>query len=288
MRYTHFPGCSLESTGIGHNMSLRAVCQALGIEIEELEDWNCCGSPAYFDIDEMASLCLAGRNLALAEKHGSELVASCSACYLNLRKANQDITHEPGIRRRINAALSTGGLKYDGNVRVRHLTEVLLNDAMLKAISSKVTRPLSGLRVAAYYGCYLARPDAGLPDKGLVGPLERLLTILGAIPTSFPLMNACCGGTLIASEEKIALSLMNKLFRSATDHGARLMVAACPLCHLNMDAFQSKSNQLYGTAYHLPVLFFTQLIGFALGIDRETLGINRNIVSADAVLAAFC
>ncbi len=287
MRYTHFPGCSLESTGVGYATSVRAVCDDLGLEMKDLSDWNCCGSTAYFSIDELVSLCLSGRNLALAEAQGDELVASCSACYVNLRKTNRYLSQYPEMKRNVDIALATGGMKYGGKVRVRHLAEVLLLDVGLDAIADRVQRPLRRLKVATYYGCCLVRPDAGFDHPEFPQSLARLTEALGADPIKFPLMSRCCGGSLILTEERIALGLMNKLLKSATQAGAQIMITACPLCHLNLDAYQSKVNGQFSTAHRMPVLFFTQLIGLALGIDPEALGIDKNIVPATELLAAY-
>jgi heterodisulfide reductase subunit B2 len=287
MKYSYYPGCSLESTGISYDMSTREVCKALGIELEELEDWNCCGSTAYFAIDELLCLCFSGRNLALAEQQGGDLVAPCSACYTVLRKTNRYLNDYPDVKSKVDEALAAGGMKYSGKTRVRHLAEVLLTDVGLKAISEKVQRNLHGLKVATYYGCQLVRPEVGFDHPEFPQSLQSLVEALGGEATKFPLMSRCCGGALILSEESVALGVMNKLLRSATDGGAQVMIAACPLCHLNLDAFQGKVNSKYGTSYHLPVLYFTQLVGLALGIEPKALGIEKNIIPATELLAAY-
>jgi heterodisulfide reductase subunit B len=287
VKYTHFPGCSLEATVTGYGTSFSAVLQALDIEVEELPDWNCCGSPEYFAIDEVASLCLAGRNLALAEQRGLDLVASCTACYAHLDKTNRYIRGMPAVKDKVDEALRAGGLEYQGTVRVRHLTEILLDSACLEIISSRVKRPLNGLLVATYYGCSLIRSDADIGVSGLVHSLDQLITNLGATPVPFPLMNRCCGGMLFGGEEDIALSMLNKLLLSIVDCQAQIIVCICPLCHLNLDAYQSRANRLFSTGYQIPALFVTQLIGVALGLDANSLGIDRNIISPRSILAPY-
>lgn len=287
MKYTYYPGCSLESTGISYDQSTREVCRVLGLDLEDLKDWNCCGSTAYFAIDELLSLCFSGRNLALAEEQGGDLVAPCSACYTVLHKTDRYIKDYPDIKAKVSEALAAGGLKYDGGVKVRHLAEVLLNDVGLEVIASKVQRNLHGLKVATYYGCQLVRPELDFDHPEFPQSLGSLVEALGGEAVKFPLMSRCCGGALIMSEEQIALGLINKLLRSATDNAAQVMITACPLCHLNLDAYQGKINAKFGTKYNLPVLYFTQLIGLALGIDPKALGLNKNIIPATELLAAY-
>ncbi len=288
MKYTYYPGCSLESTGIAYDLSTREVCRALGIELEELEDWNCCGSTAYFAVDELLSLCFSGRNLALCEKQGTgDLVAPCSACYTVLRKTDRYVKEYPEVKAKFDAALAAGGLEYKGSVKVRHLAEVLLNDVGLATIESKVKRNLKGLKVATYYGCQLVRPELDFDHPEFPQSLGSLVEALGGEAVKFPLMSRCCGGSLIMSEERIALGLMDKLFRSALEGGAQVMITACPLCHLNLDSYQGKVNSAYNRNYNLPVIYFTQLLGLALGIEPQALGLNKNIVPATELLAAY-
>ncbi len=288
MKYTYYPGCSLESTGVSYDQSTREVARVLGMDLEELRDWNCCGSTAYFAIDELLSLCFSGRNLALAEKQATgDLVAPCSACYTVLRKTARYMKEYPEVNDKVTQALSAGGLEYKGTTKVRHLAEVLLSDVGLETIASKVQRNLRGLKVATYYGCQLVRPELGFDHPEFPQSLGSLVEALGGEAVKFPLMSRCCGGALIMSEESIALGLINKLLRSAMENGAQIMIAACPLCHLNLDAYQGKINAKYGTSYSLPVLYFTQLMGLAFGVDPKALGVDKNIIPATELLAAY-
>ncbi len=288
MKYTYYPGCSLESTGISYDESTREVAKALGLELEELDDWNCCGSTAYFAIDELLSHCYSGRNLALAEKQSNaDLVAPCSACYVVLNKTNRYLKEYPEVKDKVSQALAAGGLEYKGTTKVRHLMEALLTDVGLETIASKVQRNLRGLKVATYYGCQLVRPEMGFDHPEFPQSMGSLVEALGGEAVKFPLMSRCCGGALIMSEENIALGLINKLLRSATDNGAQVMITACPLCHLNIDAYQGKINAKYGTKYNMPTLYFTQLMGLAFGIEPKALGVDKNIVPATELLAAY-
>lgn len=287
MRYSYFPGCSLEATARSYGVSTEAVCNALDIELEELEDWNCCGATAFYSIDELLALSLAARNLAMAEKEGRDLVVSCSGCYITLEKANVTLRDYPALKAEVDEVLAEAGLEYHGGVKVRHILEILINDVGLEAIKANVTKELRGLRVAPYYGCQIVRPSLGFDHPELPQSLDRLIESLGADVTYFPLKSRCCGGPLIVPQEKLALDLMHKLLRAADANGAQCLVTVCPLCQMNLDLYQSKVNSKYKTNYQFPILFFTQLVGVAYGLAPRSLGLEMNIVSPKRVLAQY-
>ncbi|MFC2003057.1 CoB--CoM heterodisulfide reductase iron-sulfur subunit B family protein [Chloroflexota bacterium] len=282
--YSYYPGCSSEATAIGLELSNQAIAKPLDIELIEVEDWNCCGSTPYGSLDKPESVLVAARNLALVEKTGLDLVTPCSSCFLTLYGANLQLRENPRLMERVNEALAVANLEYHGQVRVRHLTEVLVNDITPEAISTKVKRSLNGLKVAPYYGCQLVRPDYGFDAPESPQSLDRLVASLGAEVVPFPLKNRCCGGSLIISEENLALGLIRKLLENATENGAECITTPCPLCQINLDAYQGRVNSKFKTNFNLPVLFVTQLIGLALGIEPKSLGLNTNIVSPSRVL----
>ncbi len=284
-RYSYFPGCSLTATAVAYGLSVEAVSEALGIELAELEDWTCCGSTPYSCFDELESVCIAGRNLALAEQTGLDLVTPCSACYSTLRRADSHLKAYPELRSQVSEILGASGLEYGGKVKVRHLVDVLLNDVRPEEIEAKVVAPLSGLQVAPYYGCQLTRPDNSFDDPEYPHSLTRLIATLGAEVTPFPLRSHCCGGTLIISETNVAVAMMHNLLESAQSNGAECIVTVCPLCQTNLDVYQGMVNSRFKTSYDLPVLFLTQLMGTAFGIEPRALGLDRNIVSPGKVLA---
>jgi len=282
--YSYFPGCSAESTGLGLGLSAEAIAVPLDIELIELEDWNCCGSTPYGSLDEEESIVVAARNLALAEKRGLDLVTPCSSCYVTLTKANLHLQDHPKLMAQVNEALAVAGLEYHGGIRVRHIVDVLYNDVTPDFIASKVKWGLNGLKVAPYYGCQLVRPQYGAESTEYPRSLDRLVECLNAEAVKFPLKARCCGGSLILSEEDKALELIHKLLQNAAENGAQCLVTPCPLCQTNLDAYQSRVNARFKTNYKLPVLFITQLIGLALGIEAKSLGIHTNIVSPREVL----
>ncbi len=282
--YSYFPGCSTEATAKGLGLSTQAIAKSLDIELLELEDWTCCGSTPYGSLDKLESVPVAARNLALAEKTGLDLVTPCSSCFVTLYGANSQLKQNPKLMEQVNEALTVANLEYHGNLRVRHLVEVLFNDVTPEVIASKVQWGLDGLKVAPYYGCQLVRPDYGFDDPEFPQSLDRIVKSLAAEAVPYSLKNRCCGGSLIISEESLALGLIHKLLNNAVENGAQCIVTPCPLCQTNLDAYQSKVNSKFKTSYNLPVLFITQLIGLTLRIDPISLGLNMNIVSLNEVL----
>lgn len=282
--YSYYPGCSSEATAVGLQLSNQAIAKPLEIELIELEDWTCCGSTPYGSLDRAESVMVAARNLALAEKTGFDLVTPCSSCFVTLYGANLQLKENPRLMKRVNEALAVVSMEYHGKVRVRHLTEVLVNDVTPEVISAKVQQPLNGLKVAPYYGCQLVRPDYGFDNPESPRSLDRLVASLGAEAVPFPLKNRCCGGSLVISDESLVLGLIRKLLENTAENGAECIVTPCPMCQINLDAYQSRVNSRFKTNFNIPILFVTQLIGLALGIESRSLGLDRNIVSPGRML----
>lgn len=296
MRYGYYPGCSLERSSAPYDASTRAVADRLGLHLEEIEDWNCCGATEYVTLHKTAAYALVGRNLALAEAQlgrgnggPPSLVAPCSACFLNLSKVDHSMAEHPDVEHAVNTSLAAGGLRYDpGSLAVRHLLEVVVSDVGLGRVCAHVSRPLRSLRVAPYYGCLLTRPE--IPGHTHDDPeqptsLDELLKALGCEVVDFPLKTHCCGGHMTQISAQTAYSLLYRLLRSAQEYGADVIAVACPMCQLNLDAYQGAVNKEYGTDFQLPVLYFTQLMGLAFGLEADQLGLGREFVSPNAALA---
>jgi heterodisulfide reductase subunit B len=284
--YSYFPGCSAEATASPLGISVLPVAKELGMDLAELEDWNCCGSSPYGSVDKLEATCIAARNLALAEKTGLDLVTPCSNCYVVLDGANDILKEYPALKEQVAKALAVAKLGYKGGVRVRHLAEVLYTDITPEVIRTKVTKPLKGLKVAAYYGCQLVRPN-GFDDPESPHSLDELVASLGADVVPWQMKVQCCGSSLVMPEQEVALGLVNRILRNAQENGAQCLVTPCPLCQINLDVYQGQVNRLFKTKYNLPVLFLTQLIGVALGIKPEALALSGNIVSPMRVLAPY-
>lgn len=286
--YNYYPGCSCaEGSGKAYSKSALAVAKVLDVELIELEDWNCCGSSPYSSHDELGMLSLAARNLALAEKKGFDIVTPCSSCYVILNQANLILKQHPDIKSKVDESLAAGGLKYDGTLKVRHMLDVFVNDVGYDAIAAKVKKDLSGLKVAPYYGCQVVRPRPSFDHTENPITMDKLITSLKAEVANFPLKAACCGSSLVLSEEAIALNLIKKLLDAASAGNAQCMITVCPLCQMNVDVYQPAVNQKYGTNYHIPVLFFTQLMGIAFGLSEKDLDLKTCIIPADKVLARY-
>jgi heterodisulfide reductase subunit B2 len=287
MRYAYYPGCSLEATGKPYEESVALVAKALGIELVELEDWNCCGATAYMSVNEVLSFSLSARNLCQAKKTGDTLVTPCSACYTNLRKTEAYMVQFPELKKEVDEALAEANLRYDGGVVTKHFLQAIMEDIGVEKIKSNVQRPLSGLKVAPYYGCQIARPYGIEADSDNPMMLDNLLSALGATPTYYPMKTMCCGGSLMGTREDVALRLCRNLLLCAQQYDSQCIAVTCPLCQLNLDAYQSKINKVYGTNFSFPIVYFTQLMGIAFGIDSKGLGINQCIVPAQKVIAQY-
>jgi heterodisulfide reductase subunit B len=290
-KYLLYPGCSFESTARAYMKSLTAVLEPLGLQLEEVQDWNCCGATEYLGINLVPAYALIARNLALATRQmdGTHtLVTPCSACYLNLAKADYYMQERPALGTKVNEALAAGGLQYTpGTLDVRHLLDVLVYDVGLEAIRSKVARPLSGLKVAPYMGCMLPRPDYKhrWSDHEHPTELQDLLQALGAEVIDFPLTTNCCGGHMPQISPATGFELIRRLVSDAEARGAHLMATVCPMCQMNIDAYQNEMNHFFHAHHRMPIVFFTQLLGLAFGRKPGELGLGTELVSARKALA---
>jgi len=289
-KYLLYPGCSMESSAKAYCDSLQAVAPILEMGLEEIDDWNCCGATEYLGISLTPAYSLISRNLALAAKQANgnrTVVAPCSACYLNLAKADYYMQEQPKLGKMVNEALAAGNLAYKpGTLEIRHLLDVMVYDIGLDVIASKVVRPLKGLRIAPYLGCMVPRPDYEhrWSDPEHPVELDLLLQALGAEVIDFPLKTHCCGGHMPHIGPDTAFELIRRLIASADNYEADLMATLCPMCQMNLDAYQGETNQHFGTRYQMPVVFFTQLMGIAFGLDPKDLGFGTELVSARKAL----
>lgn len=275
MRYTYYPGCSLAGSARDYSLSVAAVSRSLGLELVELEDWNCCGASSAHALDERLGISLPARNLALAEQHGLDLVTPCAACYNRLASAHHHLERKPEVRRELAAELD---LPYQGTVRPRALIEVVLSDVGTQRLRELVLRPLAGLRPASYYGCLLVRPAyVGLDDSERPRFLDDLGTALGAKPVEWSHGTECCGGHLGVSRPEAAVRLVGNILAAAEEAGAEALVTACPMCQTNLELRQAAAGQRRGRPFNLPVYYFTDLIGLALGLSPESLGITKHL-----------
>jgi len=284
MSYAYYPGCSLESTSSGYNESTLAIAKKLGIEMQELEDWNCCGATSYMSVDENLSFAISSRNLALAEQAGKDVVAACSACYTVLRKANDYFNKYAQMRAKINSILAAGGLKYRGTVKIKHLLEVIVCDVGIEKVAAMVQRPLESLKVVPYYGCQIVRPPTDFDDPENPTSLDQLLFAIGVDVVDYPYKTRCCGGALIGTREELALRMVKNLLLAAQAAGAACIVTTCPMCQINLEGYQEKVNRMFNTNFAIPIYYFTQLLGFAIGCDCKELGFDGMFYSFSQIL----
>jgi len=288
--YIFYPGCSMEGSAKAYYDSLNAIKTPLNMELHEIEDWNCCGATEYVGINLIPAYSLIARNLALAAKQidgTNTVMAPCSACYLNLEKADYYMTERPALGAKVNEALGAGGLHYDpGSLKIRHLLDVIINDIGLDTVKSKVTKPLKGLRVAPYLGCMVPRPDYQRRWSDFEHPteLDDVLKALGAEVVDFPLKTNCCGGHMTQIGPETAYELIRRLVSSAEENKADIMVTVCPMCQMNLDAYQAETNRYFGTNFHMPIVFFTQLMALAFGKDPKEAGFGLETTSAKNAL----
>jgi heterodisulfide reductase subunit B len=283
--YSYFPGCSLKATNRAYDISTRNVARVLGLEMIELEDWNCCGATPYMAIDSRCSALLSARNLAISEKHGRDIVTVCSSCYLVLQKANQQFHDNPSLHTDLRKALQVGGMDYRGSVRVRHLLGLIVNNLGKEAIGRHVVRPLKGLKVACYYGCQLIRPFGEVDDPEFPSLLDQLMGWIGATPIEFGMGAKCCGGMLMTTQPGVGLDLSGKILRHACKAGADCICTICPLCQMNLEAYQDNISSRIGDDCKIPVLYFTQVLGTALGLGRDELALRDALTPVEMVLA---
>jgi heterodisulfide reductase subunit B len=283
VKYAFFPGCSLESTAWDFDRSTRAVCRALGIELEDIPDWICCGSTPAHATNASLAVALPVIDLQKAQAMGLPVMAACASCYSRLRTANHKVRHEPEDRRR---AERITGKPYDGGVEVRHVLDVLVNDVGLDAIRLRVSRPLEGLRVACYYGCLLTRPPEIVAFDNSEHPssMDELVAAAGAEPVPWPFKTECCGASLSMSQSAVVCRLSHRLLSMARHAGAECLAVACPLCQVNLDLRQADAVKAHGPIPPTPVLYITQLLGLALGLSFADLGLDALSVSADSLL----
>lgn len=286
MDYTYYPGCSVHSSAPQYEESTQAAAKRFGIKLHELDDWNCCGATAYMSIKELTSLTISARNLAIAKQFKRDVVTPCSGCYVVLQKTNKYISEFKEVREKINLALG-GRLKYNGGVRVKHVLEIFVKDVGLQKIKEAVKKQLTGLKVACYSGCQLSRPAGQFDDKENPTALEDFAAALGAEPVYFPMKAFCCSGSVMGTERDVGIRLVGNILECANRFGAECIVVPCPLCQMNLDAYHDAARRRTKRKYHLPVLYFTQLLGLALGINPVELGFGKEIVSASRIVERF-
>jgi heterodisulfide reductase subunit B len=279
MEFSYYPGCSLHATGKEYDESTRAVFNALGVELIEIEDWVCCGASSAHSVSADLALNLPAINIALAQEanHG-DVLAPCAACFNRTKAADYALRHDEARRRQIEAAVD---FKYTGDVRVRNPLDVVVSDIGLDAVASKVTRPIAGLKVVGYYGCLLVRPPHLMEFDDPENPqaMNRILATLGADVKGWSYATDCCGGSASLPRVDIATRLVGSLAQHAREAGAEAIVTACPLCQMNLEMRQAEKP-------HVPIFYFTELMGLAFGLPGVGAWWGKHLIPTTRVLSA--
>jgi heterodisulfide reductase subunit B len=258
LKFSYYPGCSLHATGKEYDESLRSVARALAIDLLEVDDWSCCGASSAHMTNHELSVALPARNLMAAERAGRELMVPCAACFNRLKAAQHELAGSGELRTEIERVV---GGTYGGGPRVRNPIDILAADVGLERLRERVTRPLTGLKPVAYYGCLLVRPRAVCEFEDPENPvlLDRLMTVLGAEAKPWSFKTDCCGGSFTISKTPAVVNLVDRLMRMAREAGANCLVTACPVCLANLDLRASEGTRL-------PVFYFTELMALAMGL----------------------
>jgi len=278
-RVAYYRGCSLEGLASEYDLSTRAVCEALGIELVEIPDWNCCGSTPAHSYDPLLSGALAGRNLAIAERMGFGLVMTpCPGCLGSLKGALE--IHEAPEHRQ--AFLDVLGMPFEGRVRAISVLQLFYEALEAGLFRERVIAPLEGRVVVPYYGCLLTRPPAFARFDDPENPvsMDRLLEAIGATVPDFPYKTECCGATYGVTRNRIVTELTGRILDMALRLGAQAVAVACPLCQQNLDLRQEQVNQHWKRSFNLPVVYLSQLIGLSLGLAPDKLGLDKLMVDA--------
>lgn len=286
MKFAYYPGCSARSTCAELNVATHRVAEKLGIELLTLESATCTGARELRAIEPLKFYTLNVRILALAEREGLPLMTICNTCTLNLLDAHAAVCDDAQLLRIVNDELQAEGLRYNRSTRISHFLWVLYEDIGEEKLRRLVTNPLTGLTVAAFYGCHITRPPGryGFIDSRNNVALERLALLLGCQPIDYSGRTECCGFHTAAHDERIARKLTGQHILSAKENGAKTMVTPCPLCHTVLDGFQKEIEEDMGQKLDVPVLHLPQLVGLALGLSEDELNIDRHMIKFDAAI----
>lgn len=283
MKFAYYPGCSADGSGIEYGMSMERTAKILGFELKELEDWNCCGATSGHNTDQLLSLALPARNLAIAEKTGMSMMTPCAACYSRHRHAEHAIQHDPEMKKKIEQVLD---MELQGTSETVSILDILANKIGTDAIAAKVTNPLTTMKAACYYGCLLVRPveHTGFDDAEDPQTMDKVMKALGADAIEWSHKTECCGAAMVTSRPDVGNPMLYKILKDAKESGAECIVTACPLCMLNLDMRQAGIEKKFKEKFNMPVYYVTELLAIACGDEQKTVGIEKHFVEAGKYL----
>jgi heterodisulfide reductase subunit B len=279
MKFALFLGCNIPARVQQYEISARSVLNKLGIEIVDNREFKCCGNPVR-NIDARTFALMAARNLALAEKHGLNIMTLCKCCFGSLKNAAHLIKKDPSINDQVNELLAKEGLKYTGTNEVKHFLSVLYHDIGISALKEKTIRPFKGVKIATHYGCHALRPSEVTKFDNPAAPVlfDELVAATGANSIDWPLKLECCGAPLLGVNDDLSMDLTERKLADGKRAGADYICVACPYCHMQFDRVQQMMASLRNKSHYLPSVVFPQLLGLAMGIESNALGINMNML----------
>ncbi len=259
MKVSYYPGCSLHATGKEYDLSVKAVSKALDIELQEVDDWSCCGASSAHMTNYKLSVALPARNIIAAEKNEWDVMVPCAACFNRFKMAQHHMREDEALKKEVEGMV---GGKFSDSVSIRNPIDILYNDIGVDTLSGKVRKKLAGLKPVAYYGCLLLRPPEVCEFDDYENPfmLDKIMAALGAEPRNWSCKTDCCGGSLTLGKTEVVVRLVDKLMTMAREAGANCLVTACPVCFANLDTRASENVQL-------PAFYFTEIIALALGLE---------------------
>jgi heterodisulfide reductase subunit B len=289
MKYALFLGCTIPARSRQYELSARKVARKLGIELVDIDNFICCGFPVKSS-DKTSARILAAYNLALAEKNNLDLCALCSSCTSALTEASHQLSEHEDQRAEVNQSLGRVGLKYEGRVKVRHFARILYEEVGLDELKKHLTKRLEGLRVASHYGCHYIKPSEIYENFDQVEDprtLDQMIALTGATVVDYSNKKRCCGGPVLAVDEKTSLAVAKEKLDDILEAGADIINLVCPFCSVMYDSNQKGIETQFNVTYNLPVLYLTQILGLAMGLDRKELGLNMNVVKTKEALAKY-
>jgi heterodisulfide reductase subunit B len=288
MKYALFLGCTIPRRLQQYDLSARAVLEKFGVDVVDIREFNCCGYPIK-NSDFKTFVLFSARNLALAEKQGLDVMTLCKCCFGSLKKVNHLMKQDSSLRDEINTLLAKEGLEVKGNLEVTHFLSVLHKEVGLKTLKEKVTRPFKDLKIATHYGCHALRPSDIMQFDNAVAPVlfDQLVETTGAKSINWPLKLECCGAPLLGVNDELSMDLTEKKLVNGKESGADYLCVGCPWCQVQFDTVQEMMTSQRSTNHRLPSILYPQLLGLAMGIDGDTLGIKMNKIDISGIEAFF-
>jgi heterodisulfide reductase subunit B len=277
IKYALFLGCNIPARVQQYETSARSVFAELGVDIKDIKEFNCCGYPLR-NSDFKTFVLFSARNLALAEKLGLNMITLCKCCYGSLKMAEHHMRENSFLKDEVNETLAKEGLEYNGNLEIKHFLSALYSDIGINTLKEKITRNFKNLKIATHYGCHALRPSNIMQFDNSVSPVifDRLVELTGAKSIDWSLKLECCGAPVLGINDDLSMNLTKKKLTDGKRSGADYLCTACPWCHLQFDSVQKMMIDQQRLNNHLPAILFPQLLGLAMGIDKQTLGINMN------------